>query len=297
MRSFDTDDDVFERRPISIEDGIPVFSVTDEYVSNYETIAADHLAASSGSKSNPWISEETWEMMENSTVRLVEKYAARFQEGANKLRILDVGVGLGRLLTRIQATLGKSAELYGMDISLNYLRVTIQQHPRVVLAKIEEMPYRKQCFDIVTCTDVLEHVKDLNDAVGKILSVIRPGGYLIVRVPNKEDLSPYLQSTYPYGFAHLRAFDEWSARLLFEKVMGVRVLEVTPCDCIPTNSLCKYNLPLPLFREALCAFVKATWFVSKRLCRALSNRLFYPVEINIVAQAPASHAGAVASNR
>jgi 2-polyprenyl-3-methyl-5-hydroxy-6-metoxy-1,4-benzoquinol methylase len=279
--------DIFERRPIRIEDGISVFSHLDDYTSNYETIAADHLAASSGSKSNPWIDEGIWEMMEASTVNLVRKYSTRVRSQGESPRILDVGVGLGRLLTRIQKALGSGAELHGMDISLNYLKVAKQQHPRVVLAKIEDMPYQPQSFDIVTCTDVLEHVLDLNHAISRILSVIKPGGYLIVRVPNKEDLSPYLKETYPYGLAHLRAFDEWSARLLFEKVMGVRVLEVVPTDAIPSKSLCKYNLPLPMFRDALCVFTKASRLVSKRLHGILSNWLFHSVEINLVIQAPA----------
>ena len=287
MNSQATSDDIFERRPIGVEDGIPVFSKSDHYVSNYETIAADHLAASSGSKSNPWIDEEIWEMMEKSTANLVQKYAARMQSHGKSLEILDVGVGLGRLLTRIQTALGSGAELHGMDVSLNYLKVAKQQHPRVVLAKIEDMPYRHKSFDIVTCTDVLEHVIDLNDAISQILSVIKPGGYLIVRVPNKEDLSPYLKETYPYGLAHLRAFDEWSLRLLFEKVMGVKVLEVVHSDSIPTEPLCKYNLPFPMFRRALCLLVKCTKLFSKRLFKRVSNWLFHPVEINVVVQAPA----------
>ena len=284
-------DEIFERCPIGIEDGIPVFSKSDDYVANYETIAADHLAASTGSQSNPWIDEKIWEMMENSTTNLVQKYADRLQSCGKSLRILDVGVGLGRLLTRFQTTLGSNAELHGMDISLNYLKVTRQKHSRVVLARIEEIPYRKKFFDIVTCTDVLEHVHDLNCAISKILSVVRPGGYLIVRVPNKEDLAPYLKENYPYKFAHLRTFDEWSARLLFEKVMGVKVLEVVPTNAIPSKSLCKYNLPLPMFREVLCVLTKGARLVSKRLYMALSGWLFHPVEINVVVQVPNTESG------
>ncbi len=296
MSTQTSSEEIFERRPVGVEDGIPVFSKSDDYTSNYETIAADHLAAVAAAQSNPWISEEIWEMMEESTAKLVRKYAARSPSRGNKLRILDVGVGLGRLLSRIQATVGSDSELHGMDISLNYLKVASRQHPNVVLAKIEDMPYRPHTFDIVTCTDVLEHVLDLNHAISQILSVIKPGGFLVVRVPNKEDLSPYLKETYPYGLAHLRAFDEFSARLLFGKIMSVEVLEVVPSDGIPTKSLCRYNLPLPLFREAVCASVKVTRFFSKRLQRVLGNLLFHPVEINIVVQIPAGQKVVIANS-
>ena len=52
------------------------------------------------------------------------------------------------------------------------------------------MPYSDESFDVILCTDVLEHVIDLNLCVAKILSVLKKGGLLIIRVPNREDLQP-----------------------------------------------------------------------------------------------------------
>jgi 2-polyprenyl-3-methyl-5-hydroxy-6-metoxy-1,4-benzoquinol methylase len=67
----------------------------------------------------------------------------------------------------------------------------------------------------MVCADVLEHVLDLNLVCAKILSVLRPGGILIVRDPYREDLRAYTVPSCPYKFIHLRNFDENSLQLLF----------------------------------------------------------------------------------
>ena len=56
------------------------------------------------------------------------------------------------------------------------------------------MPYEDGFFDAIVACDVLEHVIDLNECCRQILRVLKPGGVLIVRVPFKEDLSPYLEA-------------------------------------------------------------------------------------------------------
>ena len=48
---------------------------------------------------------------------------------------------------------------------------------------------------------------------------MKPGGIFIVRVPNREDLSSYLNPDYPYDLAHVRGFDEYSLELLSDKTI------------------------------------------------------------------------------
>ena len=52
------------------------------------------------------------------------------------------------------------------------------------------------------------------------------GGHLVIRSPDSEDLSGYLEPDYPYRFAHLRRFDEPSFRLLLDRIIGMEVVEV-----------------------------------------------------------------------
>ena len=207
-------DPVLSREPDRWVDGIPCFSGTDRYTENYARIAGDHIERMKPGSANPWIPDALWLELEQSTLDLIKSYSRPGE------RILDVGVSLGRVLDRCP-----ELERYGIDISLDYLRIAQGKGIRVAFSRIEDMPYRAGAFDIAVATDVLEHVLDLNLCTERILSVIKPGGYLIIRVPYKEDLSPYLQPGLPYEFIHLRNFDEHSIRLHFEKIFRCEVLE------------------------------------------------------------------------
>jgi 2-polyprenyl-3-methyl-5-hydroxy-6-metoxy-1,4-benzoquinol methylase len=205
---------VFAREPDWWADGIPCFSGHDRYTENYARIAVDHLERMQPGSANPWIPDTLWLELEQSTLDLIKAYSSPGQ------RVLDIGVSLGRLLDRC-------AELdrHGMDISIDYLKIARQKGIRVAYARLEDMPYREGIFDLAVATDVLEHVLDLHLCTTRMLTAIKPGGIVIIRVPYMEDLSPYLQPGLPYEFIHLRNFDENSIRLHFEKIFRCDVLE------------------------------------------------------------------------
>lgn len=209
-------DDKFAREPLRVEDGIPIFCETDPYVQNYERIAKDHVDAMRPGMDNPFIGDELWRELDQSTRLLIEKHLA---VGSS---ILDVGVGLGRVL----GTLAQY-DRHGIDISMDYLRRARDAGIAVAFGRVEALPHKDETFDAVMACDVLEHVFDLYGCVKQMLRVLKPGGYLFVRVPYREDLKVYLQEGLPYEFIHVRSFDENSIQLLFQKVHGCTVLGVT----------------------------------------------------------------------
>ena len=261
--------EIYAREPLEYREGVPIFSKSDWYTKNYEKISADHLSSLFQSGENPFIKEELWVELEDSTARLVTKYA---KSGDT---ILDVGVGLGRLLSRFP-----TLQRYGMDISMSYLGIAKSKGINVCLADIEDMPYKIKLFDIVVCTDVLEHVIDLNYCLRNILDVLKAGGILIARVPYREDLSSYLQPDYPYEFAHLRNFDEHSLTLLFQRIFSrTKLLEWVTVGYVLGTSRLKYRLP---FGElTFVRIVRRVRLLSSALFKALVPRLFLPVEINV----------------
>jgi len=206
----------FNHLPLSVLDGIAIFSADDRYVDNYKRIAADHLAAMKPESDNPYIENALWTELEQSTRDLIEKHVPAGSA------VLDVGVGLGRVMAPLT-----QYRRYGIDISLDYLRLTRDRGIEVAFARVEDMPYRDASFDAIVTCDVLEHLVEFDQGIKQILRVLKPGGHLIVRVPYREDLKVYLRDDLPYEYIHLRNFDEHSIRLYFEKIHRCKLLETT----------------------------------------------------------------------
>lgn len=221
---------LFIREPLEIVDGIPVFSAKDEYIENYDLISNDHLDYLKEHGENPFMSEVYWKSIEDVTIGQIRKFSK------NGDKILDIGVGLGRLLSNIE-----NVEKYGVDISISYLEEARKHGINVCLAKIEELPYQDNFFDIVTTTDVLEHVLDLYVCVTQIMRVLKPGGILVIRVPYKEDMSAYI--TYDtYRYVHLRNFDLPSLQLYFTKLFKTTYIESDLAGIIKIPQRFKYPI-------------------------------------------------------
>lgn len=186
-------------------------SVQSRYRANYDQIARDHVAHWRETGGNPFQGADALRANEDATVALIERYAP---EG----RWLDAACGMGDLLTR-----SNGRARWGVDISDDYLEIARGRYLNVSHAPVERLPFPREFFDLVTATDVLEHVLDLNRAVKELLRVLKPGGILIVRTPNEENLA---WDTTPYEFVHLRRFDHATMHLLFGKIFGCEVLEV-----------------------------------------------------------------------
>jgi SAM-dependent methyltransferase len=55
-------------------------------------------------------------------------------------------------------------------------------------ADIQALPFRDGAFDAIKATEVLEHVPDVDRALGECRRVLRPGGHLVITVPFLERL-------------------------------------------------------------------------------------------------------------
>jgi ubiquinone/menaquinone biosynthesis C-methylase UbiE len=224
---------IYSKEPLYTDNGVSVFSENDNYIENYEKISQDHLSYLAEKGENPFMSEAYWQSLEAVTLKQIVSVLKPED------KILDVGVGLGRLLS--QLTL--NVEKYGVDISKSYLNEAKSKGINVCLSKIEELPYNDNSFDVIVTTDVLEHVFDLNQCVREIKRVLKPNGYLIVRVPYKEDLSAYVNYDL-YEFIHLRNFDENSLDLFFRKIFNFQFINFELAGIIENNS--RLNIPFQL---------------------------------------------------
>ncbi len=265
-------DTLYTRRPLAMRGAIPVFSTPTDYTANYEEIAADHIRAMRDQHiANPFIPEDLWVQTEMATAALIEKYSRPGD------MVLDVGVGLGRLLAQFPLL-----RRYGMDISFGYLEVAQRNGIDVCYALIEDMPYRDETFDVVVCTDVLEHVLDVNVACARILSVLKKTGTLIVRVPYREDLSAYVSPALPYRYVHLRNFDEHSLYLLFTTVLHCDIIETQTVGYAPSDASLRWRVPLPKFHAAVWTALAALKAVCPPAYPRLLGVLYHPFALNAV---------------
>ncbi|OGE32036.1 hypothetical protein A2631_02875 [Candidatus Daviesbacteria bacterium RIFCSPHIGHO2_01_FULL_44_29] len=98
--------------------------------------------------------------------------------------ILDVGCGEGFILAKLkQEKIGK--KLIGIDLSKAALRIGKNIHPKLTLklGSIYKLPFKDNAFDLVLCTEVLEHLKNPPKALAEIIRV--SGRYIFLSVPNE----------------------------------------------------------------------------------------------------------------
>jgi len=92
-------------------------------------------------------------------------------------RVLDLGCGEGQIG---RALAGSGADVVGVDPTVGQLRVAIERGggPRYVRSVSSALSFADGSFDAVVVCLVIEHVDALEETLGEIARVLRPGGRL-----------------------------------------------------------------------------------------------------------------------
>jgi len=130
---------------------------------------------------------DAYHQHQNPVIRWIEARRVgevmRHIPGENDPRILEVGCGGGNVLDRVPAK-----RLYGMDLSrfiLYKAKERLGNRASLLCGAAERLPFRDGAFDCVFCTEVIEHTLDPSVIMGEMLRMLRPGGVLILSVPNE----------------------------------------------------------------------------------------------------------------
>lgn len=100
-------------------------------------------------------------------------------------RMLDIGCGRG-ILPALMRERGWEAQ--GLEFSETAARHARELKVPVFVGNLPESPYEPESFDAVVLWHVLEHVPDPAEALAKAREILRPGGLLVIAVPNFESL-------------------------------------------------------------------------------------------------------------
>lgn len=98
-------------------------------------------------------------------------------------KILDVGCASGWFLSRLSRNfpLAKCSGIDIYDSGINYGK-RLYPHLRLKVADAHNIPYRDNTFDLVICTEVIEHVDDPLKVLVEMRRVLKKGGYACIEV-------------------------------------------------------------------------------------------------------------------
>ncbi len=123
---------------------------------------------------------------------IVRAVIDKIRELAPDLRgdYLDIGSGNGELIDRVMRAFPvkpRACDYRGDLLAVEGVDVD------VVNLNSEPLPYPNASFDLVTCTEVIEHLEHYRAALREMQRVLRPGGVLVITTPNVLNLRSRLR--------------------------------------------------------------------------------------------------------
>lgn len=118
----------------------------------------------------------------------VKKWVGQKRVARGAARVLNIGVGDGYFE---EQALKAGLEVYSVDPDAGAVAQVTEQGARGAIGVIESLPFESEYFDVVTASEVLEHLGSEQRSLGlaEISRVLNPGGLFIGTVPYAEDLS------------------------------------------------------------------------------------------------------------
>lgn len=101
-------------------------------------------------------------------------------------KVLEVGCGAGHVLEQFAG-----GARTGIDLSPGMLQRTRRRLGASVAltrASAERLPFPEGAFDVVVCTEVLEHTPDPAAVIRELVRVAGPAGRVVVSIPNEAQI-------------------------------------------------------------------------------------------------------------
>jgi 2-polyprenyl-3-methyl-5-hydroxy-6-metoxy-1,4-benzoquinol methylase len=97
--------------------------------------------------------------------------------------VLDAGAGTGWFSRGLTRWGGRVTSLDVGTELMNQVRKKADSHR--VVGSVLNLPFPDSSFDVVLCTEVIEHTTGPRHAVSELCRMLRPAGVLVLTVPNR----------------------------------------------------------------------------------------------------------------
>jgi len=112
------------------------------------------------------------------------KDTAAFRQANSKSRLLDVGMGTGNFLVAAE---NAGYDVYGIDFDRGAVEAAKKvfglEHVYALDIDGALQKFGRDFFDAATMFQVLEHLENPSEFIGKVRDILKPSGYLAISVP------------------------------------------------------------------------------------------------------------------
>ena len=135
--------------------------------------------------------------------------------------IVDLGCGEGIALEKFERNFPEKKAI-GVDLEIENIEICVEHGLTAIYGDVCALPIPDASFDACLCIDMLEHLKDPQQPLREIKRILKPGGRLIIVVPNDRNfflarLALLMFKEAYYDVGHQR---QWRPRDLMNLLTG-----------------------------------------------------------------------------
>lgn len=142
-------------------------------------------------QSEEYVFRRVEDQLELERLRMIERVfdpasrhrllATGLQEGWH---CLEVGPGAGSIMTWMSGLVGPRGRVVAVDLDPKFLDGTVRPNMTVLQGDIRTVELLERSFDLVHARYVLIHIPDYQTALARMLTCLKPGGWLVLEEPD-----------------------------------------------------------------------------------------------------------------
>jgi ubiquinone/menaquinone biosynthesis C-methylase UbiE len=214
-----------------------------------------------------WERKRTKRKLSKKELEFIKNFLLTFKP----LTVLDIGIGTGRILDVLVKNILPQAELYGMDISDEMVKICkerFKDNKKIKRIETCDVAAEKICFDknfdFVTAIRILKYNPNWKEIIKKIYDKMQKGGVFIFTMPNIKSISFFHQDTFsqhklPISYTYQKELTNILNEIGFNKI------EITSFSKLP-------HFLYELYDGRL--YTKTLFFVEKILEMILGKKIF-----------------------